>query len=240
MVRQSASTAPPPRPTFAGAGLKLAVTAAIFGYYLVGYFTLNRYPFARYHEVPTLPVVDELPFIGWTLWIYNSVFIYCTLAIWLLPDARAARRYLLAVLAAYTLNFAAFALFPTAMERGPLPTEGSPWWLWLAHLTRGVDAPHTCLPSLHVASCAVVVIAYWRTRLRWPFLAWALAITFTTLTTRQHLFLDLPTGALVGLAGAALGRWLGASRHASNGALSSLPEPGAPRGSRAPPPERRV
>jgi hypothetical protein len=185
---------------------KTAVTAAVLTYYLAGYFGLNRFPFGSFHAVPALPVLDELPFLLWTFPVYNSVFVLCALGIWLLPDAAAARGYLLSVLAAYTLNFACFALFPSAIERPPLPDTGSAW-LWLARLTQAVDRPATCFPSLHIASVTVALLWH-RGSPQGPWLlVWALAIAAATLTTKQHLFLDLPAGALVGLAGhAAAGR----------------------------------
>jgi len=133
------------------------------------------------------------------------VFILGGLGIWLLPDARAVKRYFVSVVFAYTLNYVFFAFYPTRIDRAPLPDSGS-MWLWALRLTRVVDGPHTCFPSLHLTNCTLVVIGHWQTLYgRW-FLLWTLAIALSTLTTDQHLFLDLPAGAVVAGLGALLAR----------------------------------
>ena len=67
--------------------------------------------------------------------------------------------------------------------------------------TRLVDAPHTCFPSLHITNCVLATMGLWGTRFQWWFAGWTLAISLSTLTTGQHVFLDLPAGALVALLG---------------------------------------
>ena len=184
---------------------KIACTLGILGYYLVGYFGLNRFPFETYHDVPRVPFFDDLPIIPWTIVVYNSVFILGALGIWLLPDREKIRLYFVSVLLAYTVNYLFFAFVPTHIERAPVPEEGS-MWLWAIRLTRSIDGPYTCFPSLHITNCTVAVIGLWGSRYgRW-FLAWTVAIALSTLTTDQHLFLDLPAGAAVACAGAALAR----------------------------------
>ena len=180
--------------------VKAAVTACILAYYIAGYFSLNRIPFKEYHDVPRVPVLDDLSLIPWTIAVYNSVFVLGALGIWLLPDARSAWRYLSAVILSYTLNYIFFALYPTRIGRLPIPEDGS-LWAWGLKTTRLVDAPHTCFPSLHITNCALATLALWGTRLRWLFLGWTLAISLGTLTTSQHVFLDLPAGAVVAFLG---------------------------------------
>lgn len=179
---------------------KALCTAGVLSYYLVGYFTLNRFPFERYHDVPRVPFFDDLPIIPWTILVYNSVFVLGALGIWLLPDVGAVKRYFVAVLFAYTLNYIFFAAWPTRIHRAEIP-EGSSIWLWGLRLTRSLDGPYTCFPSLHITNCVVAVIALWRTKYGPWFLLWTIAIALSTLTTDQHLFLDLPAGAAVALAG---------------------------------------
>jgi hypothetical protein len=186
---------------------KLRATLVILAYYVAGYFTLNRYPFERYFLVRETPL-DQLPFVPWTTVIYNSVFILGALAIWLHSSRERLERYVLAVLASYTINYAFFAIAPTCLERPPPPESGS-MWLWAARLTQLVDNPATCFPSLHMTNCFVAVLAYKGTgKARW-FLLWSLAIGFSTLTTKQHVFWDLPAGFLVAVAGCSLAELLG-------------------------------
>ena len=182
---------------------KAVCAAGVLAYYIVGYFTLNRLPLQAYHDVLKVPFFDDLPIVPWTTVVYNSVFLLGGLGIGLLPDARAVKRYFVSVVLAYTLNYVFFALYPTRIVQDPLPDSGS-MWLWALRLTRIVDGPYTCFPSLHLTNCTLVVIGHWYTRYgRW-FLLWTLAIAVSTLTTDQHLFLDLPAGAVVAGLGAFL------------------------------------
>ncbi|MBI4601165.1 MAG: phosphatase PAP2 family protein [Planctomycetes bacterium] len=182
---------------------KLRCAAVLLLYNAAGYMALNHFPFPKYHDVPRVPVLDELPLLPWTILPYLSVYVLVGLAVLLQPDEEGVRRYLKASLAAFSVTYVLFALFPTRMERIPLPEEGSAW-LWAFRLTRAVDEPHTCLPSLHITNCVLPVLAVLGTRL-WPwFSLWAVAIAASTLTTSQHLFLDIPAGAATGLAGWAL------------------------------------
>ena len=182
---------------------KAVITLLILVYYILGYFSLNRAPFFKYYDVPKVLALDSVPLLPWTILIYNSVFVLSGLGIWLLPDARAARRYFFSVLISYTVNYLFFAFLPTRMERAPIPEVRS-LWLWGLRLTREIDAPHTCFPSLHINNCVLATLGLWGTRYQWWFLAWTLAICASTLTTGQHIFLDLPAGAAVALLGKAV------------------------------------
>lgn len=184
---------------------KTAASAAILGYYLAGYFALNRIPFDTYHDVPAVPFLDDLPLIPWTVVVYTSVFLLGGLGIWLLPDSRAVWRHVAATIIAFTINYVAFAAYPTRIARAPLP-EGASVWLWVLEGVRGLDAPHTCLPSLHITNCGLAVLALWGTRWGPWSLLWSLGIAASTLTTDQHLFLDLPAGAIPPLIGYAVAR----------------------------------
>lgn len=187
---------------------KIKVTLGILAYYVVGYFSFNRLivlPKGAYHDVVQVPFLDSLPIIPWTIVVYNSVFVLGALGIWLLPDKQSLRRYFLSVLISYTLNYLFFAFYPTRIDRAPIPEQGS-MWLWACRWTRAVDGPYTCFPSLHITNCVVAVLGVWGTRYGPWFLAWTVAIAASTLTTDQHLFLDLPAGAAMALVGSSLAR----------------------------------
>jgi membrane-associated phospholipid phosphatase len=161
---------------------------------------LNHLSLEHRHELPRTPILDELPILPWTVLPYVSAYGLVGAAILLLPDRASLRRYFRASLAVMTITFLIFLALPTRMGRPPLP-PGDSLWLWGLELTRSLDAPHTCFPSLHIANCVLPVLAVWGTRAASVLLPWALAIAASTLTTGQHVFVDLPAGALVGYAG---------------------------------------
>lgn len=179
-----------------GGGVRLACLAVVILYGAGGYLVLNRWPFSARTPVPLVPGVDEVPVWPWTVVLYVSLYPFIGLVILLLPHRGAARRYLVGLIQALTLAYAIFALWPTRIDRAPAPGGAllGPALDWL----RAIDAPHNCLPSLHVTHCVLGISALWRTHWRGPFLLWAVAICGSTLTTDQHAFLDLPAGLLLG------------------------------------------
>jgi len=178
---------------------KATTTLAILAYWALGYFTLNRLDVEERFAIPRTPL-DDAPLLPWTILVYHSLYVICGLGVWMHRSREAVWRHLLAVALAYSINFILFAIFPTEIDRPPLPQSGS-IWVWALGLTWTLDAPHTCFPSLHVSNCLVVVCAYWRTRWRCPFLLWIVLICASTITVRQHLFWDIPSGAAVGIVG---------------------------------------
>ena len=180
---------------------KLIASLIILAYYLLGYFSLNRLSLGLWWVIPRTPA-DQLPVIPWTITVYHSVFVLAPLAIWWQASFRSLRTYTIAVLFSYTLNFALFAAFPSLIYR-PWPQEPS-WWDWAIELTRAADRPTTCFPSLHMTNCFVAVFSYRGTRFGKVLWVWSLLIAASTLTTGQHVFLDLPAGALTAL----LGTWM--------------------------------
>jgi hypothetical protein len=180
---------------------KLACAAALLAYDAAGYMLLNRVAPGRRLELPRLSVLDDAPIVPWTIVLYVSVWHLVGAAILLLPDLESVKRYFRASVLAFTATFVLFLALPTRMERPPLP-ECGPLWLWACELTRAIDLPHTCFPSLHVVKCVLPVLAVWGTRAAGAFALWGLAIAASTLTTGQHLFIDIPAGALV-----AYGSW---------------------------------
>src|SRR6185436_14225959 len=81
------------------------------------------------------------------------------------------------------------ALYLTTIAR-PAVDSAAFDGLWL------FDVPENCFPSLHV-SLAIIAAAYWP-RARWIGIAWAIAIAVSTMTTKQHYFVDVAGGIAMG------------------------------------------
>ena len=193
---------------------KLTVGLINLAVWLVGYFSLNKFiEFEVYHTVPALRI-DELlllPLGGWTIFIYNTCYINSSLGIFLLPSKEAAWRFLGAILAAYIINFTLFALWPTTIEaiRETVdPGTMTPVVAWQYQLMHSVDNPYTCFPSLHITNCMLVTLAHWRSPRRYWLLPWAVLIAISTITTGQHVFIDILGGILVACVGTLAAAWL--------------------------------
>ena len=182
--------------------LKLLGTTLWTWAFFVGYFHLLRFPA---HAVATVPatLVDRLiPFQPETLVAYVSLWIYVGTA----PGLQATFRELLAygfwagglLLAGLGL----FWLWPTQMSPGTFDSRGFPGF----DLLKGIDAAGNACPSMHVA--IAIFTATWMEWLlrrvaspRWPRvvnLAWFLAIVYSTMALKQHVFIDVVCGALLG------------------------------------------
>ncbi len=146
-----------------------------------------------------------VPFLAWTIVPYWSINLLYGLALaanrTVAGVDRLAGRYLTAQLVAV----ACFLAFPLTATFDRPSTDGLPGFLFA--VLGGFDKPFNQAPSLHVALLVII----WDHFRRWlsglPALAWdgwCLLIGISVLTTWQHHFIDVPTGALLGL----LALWL--------------------------------
>jgi protein-tyrosine phosphatase/membrane-associated phospholipid phosphatase len=141
----------------------------------------------------------HIPFLDWTIvpyWsidlIYGLSFLYCR-------NRREADCHGLRLLTAQLLSVACFLLFPLRFTFERPATDGA--FGWLFDTLAGFDQPYNQAPSLHIGLLVILWSRYAAAgRGSWPWLAsgWFALIGLSTLTTYQHHFLDLPTGALVG------------------------------------------
>jgi membrane-associated phospholipid phosphatase len=139
-----------------------------------------------------------IPFLPWTVWIYVSDYLLLTLAILLSSDRRrseAAYGLLLAAL----IGFVIFTLWPTGIIRSSPSFEGVTGLLW--KLIYAIDTTTNAFPSLHVANTCIAARALYGKGGAWRVVTpiWASAVILSTLTTKQHYFVDVPAGILVGL-----------------------------------------
>jgi membrane-associated phospholipid phosphatase len=146
---------------------------------------------------PQPPTVWVSPLDGLVPWLPLSVAVYLSLgpftllAAWC-ADPASYRRLLRAALVAMTVAYAVFLAMPMTPAVGPLPDDATVRALYCA--LRRADQGYNSLPSLHVAYVGVVLACR-----PWPWWAWAwgAAIAIATLTTRQHVLVDVLGGALL-------------------------------------------
>ncbi len=166
-------------------------------YGVVGWYALALHP----KVLPLTPLDLSIPFLPESFWIYFSVnFIYIATCL-VQNDLDEMHTFLSAYLLAYATSVVIFLLFPTTFPRELYPLD-STFGLHGRALAvfRTLDQPTNCLPSMHVASSVMCTLPLRRSRpqLFWFFAAWALLITLSTLTTKQHYVIDLYAGAALG------------------------------------------
>lgn len=173
----------------------------------LGPFFFLSYGFTN-HLAAEKAVADELffswerhiPFLPWTILPYWSIDLFYGLSFLLCRDRLEVDRHALRLLTAQLVSVSFFLVFPLhfAFER---PHVDGPFGAMFDALM-GFDQPYNQAPSLHISLLlilwvrfAAIVPAPWRVLLH----IWATLIGLSVLTTFQHHFIDIPTGALAGL-----------------------------------------
>ena len=171
-------------------------------FFFLSYGLANAWA-ARQLTVPSIvfPWEAHIPIIPWSIVPYWSIDLLYGLSFLTLRSDRAVDRHALRLLTAQLVAVACFMLWPLRFSFAQPAVDG---WaaVWFEALRR-FDQPFNQAPSLHVA-LAVVLWDAFRHAVRRPWLrgllhGWMLLIGVSVLTTWQHHFIDVPTGALLGL-----------------------------------------
>lgn len=186
-------------------GLGLSI---IIFFYALGKF---GFVFSEPHLLPMTAADEAIPFVPWTVWLYGTIT-WGSFAAWMTIGDRVSQGRLLASISVASAACAlVFLVFPTTFPRDlyPIGELTTATMRELADL-RDSDSPTNCFPSLHVALAWAIALV-WATSLkrRWlrPLpLFWAVVVSVTTITTKQHYAIDVPAGMLIGGLAFALSR----------------------------------
>ena len=184
------------KPAFKTSLLKLALIGALF---YTSYGLSNHYA-ASLAYVPEVAFAWErgIPFWAWTIVPYWSLNLMYAAAFFLCRNAREQNRYVARLVSAQIVATTCFMLFPLHFGWPKPPTDGL-WGVMFDSLV-AFDLPYNQSPSLHIALSIIVGAFYWTRfpKIRLPILLWQSLIALSVLTTYQHHFIDVPTGALLG------------------------------------------
>ena len=142
-----------------------------------------------------------VPFWPWTIFPYWTINFFYALSLFLARSKHTLDRHALRLMTATLVACGCFIAWPLHFSYGQPQVDGLPAFLFNA--LRGFDQPFNQAPSLHIA-LAVILWDWYGQFLRawWSRLVlhlWTFAICASVLTTWQHHFIDIPTGALLGL-----------------------------------------
>jgi membrane-associated phospholipid phosphatase len=150
----------------------------------------------------SIAIDHRIPYLGWTCIFYYIGVPYMSFwafyVMWNLPD-NVFRSALPAYLGMIAVGAATQLLFPA---RSPWPATPVPFQSFM-HARVSYD-PYVCLPSMHVAlsvlPAGLSLLAFRSRWIRAISLGLAVLITASTLTLKEHYFLDTIGGLVLGLA----------------------------------------
>ena len=184
------------KPTLKTSLLKLALVGILF----YASYTLSNYYAASLAYVPEIAFAWErgIPFWEWTILPYWSLNLMYAAAFFLCRNSREQNRYVARLVSAQIVATTCFMLFPLHFG-WPKPHTDGLWGVMFESLV-AFDLPYNQSPSLHIALSIIVGAFYWTRfpKIRLPILLWQSLIALSVLTTYQHHFIDVPTGALLG------------------------------------------
>jgi hypothetical protein len=143
----------------------------------------------------------QIPFWAWTVFPYWSINAIYGLSLFLSRSKHRIDRHAARLLTAQAIAVTCFVLWPLYFSFGQPRADGAAGSLFAA--LRSFDQPFNQAPSLHIG-LAIILWDWYRafaTRpwQRWLLHLWTFAICASVLTTYQHHFIDIPTGALLGV-----------------------------------------
>ncbi len=156
---------------------------------------------ARRDDVPSVVFAWEhaIPFLPWTIVPYWAIDLLYGVALVACATRAQLHTHVRRLLAAQCIAVACFIAFPLRFSFERPPVEGLFGAMFAA--LESFDQPFNQAPSLHVALLVILWPVFWRALAP----AWhgvlhvgMILIGISVLTTWQHHFIDLPTGAWLG------------------------------------------
>ncbi len=141
----------------------------------------------------------HIPFIPWTIIPYWIIDIMYGISLFICASRMELNRHALRLLTAQTIAVSCFILFPLGFSFERPATDGVYGGLFTA--LSQFDQPYNQAPSLHITLLVILWVIYARHLpkvLIWPCHLLCSLIAVSVLTTYQHHFVDVPTGALLG------------------------------------------
>lgn len=167
--------------------------------YMILYVFPNFHPLWPAAVLPFTWIDQNVPFMPWTFGIYTSDYTIFFFVIMLIKDKAKFNSFARLLFATLFICGMFFLFFPTTYPRPVYPTLENSTLNFLMYLVGAADTPNNCFPSMHVAlTCS----ATWGIRHKgpkyfWFFGIWSFLIILSTLTTKQHYFVDIVGGLAV-------------------------------------------
>lgn len=197
--------------------LKLVGSTVAISVFFVAYFYVMNYPAFTIYEMPMLGLDRWMPVLPWSAWIYFSLWVYICMPSSLMIRANELGYYLMGAAILSLVGISFFYFLPTVV-----PSWGIDWSQYpMLNFLKNSDASGNACPSLHVAFS--IYAAAWLSRVLATLNArriwnvgnwvWCVLILISTMTTKQHVFIDVVCGGVLGVAVFGINNWLARKAH---------------------------
>ncbi len=178
---------------------KLTLLFVYLAAYALFYILPNFHPLSAPTYLPLLNIDRAVPFLPWTFVIYLSDYLIFTASVLIINEMDRWNAYVRMAFGTLLTCGLFFLFFPTTYPRPAYPVLESGLVSFCMNLIGAADTPNNCFPSMHVALTSVVT---WNLRHKSRpvflcFVVWTVAIILSTLTTKQHYFMDIVGGLAV-------------------------------------------
>jgi membrane-associated phospholipid phosphatase len=179
------------------AGIFLSIIAAFL------YLTSNHIHIITPQQLPMGWIDNIVPFLPYTIWIYLSEYVLFIVIYVGCRDLTTLNKYFYSFLFLQSLSVAVFWIWPTTYPRElfPLPTDLDPVSYFIFNSVRQTDSAANCCPSLHISCVYLSVFIFLEEqRKKFPFFfIWGTCIAVSTLTTKQHYWIDVIAGLIMAI-----------------------------------------
>lgn len=187
--------------------------------YLTFYFLIQSFVTVSQYNLLT-DIDEKIPFIPQFIWIYHTIIpVIALTAILLFQKREIFLGLVFSIIFAGIFMCLSYITFPSFYPREML-VDSSTLTGWLIELTRSIDGPHNTFPSGHVTFAWLLVFfvglsQYTRKHLwiQGIYFFWAVLLTISTLTLKQHFIVDVFSGIVLATATYFLARKLFVRQH---------------------------
>ncbi|MDD2828032.1 MAG: phosphatase PAP2 family protein [Sulfuricurvum sp.] len=182
--------------------LKAVGSMSFITLFFVLYFYLLTHHYFYVTVIPATVMDEWISFNGSWLYFYLSLWVYVSLPPALTKSKKELLQYgvYAAILSLIGIFF--YIFFPTTIQQNSADWGGSADMIWLKSMDMGGNA----FPSMHVASAffSFIWLNYQLKQMRGGKILYALsflwccAIIYSTLAVKQHLFIDVIGGLILG------------------------------------------
>lgn len=168
--------------------------------FIVFYLCTNHLSLFKPRYLPLFNWEKNIPFLPWTVVFYFLAYIQVIFTI-LITYKRELKKDTSAIICLIIFHGLFFLFYPTIYPRPVLPAETTMLSRIGYNIITLFDSAKNCFPSLHVALSilAALILSKHAARLRVVSFAVTLLTIISTLTLKQHYFLDILGGVFTAI-----------------------------------------